>query len=159
VLCCGAAADGWFTLLSYSGLIVSVAVIVVVLIIIITCCCSRTLVSTHHCLIAPRHGPVCCFELIADKYIHDLVFCLPVAGTVEDAMKTRSSVIIRSHCSTIMIIITGTNDVLPNINRTQAPRQQRNGSICCCMTLFAASAFHSVAAWGRWECTALFCPW
>jgi len=27
-------------------------------------------------------------------------------------------------------------------------RQQRNGSVCCCITLFAVSAFHSVAAGG-----------
>jgi len=49
-------------------------------------------------------------------------------------------------------------DVLPNINRTLAamwvtllpccrftpitPRQQWNGPICCCVTLFAASAYH-----------------
>jgi len=41
-------------------------------------------------------------------------------------------------------------DVLPNIHRTQAakrtpPRQQRNGILCRCVTLFATSAFHSVA--------------
>jgi len=34
-------------------------------------------------------------------------------------------------------------DVLPNINR-----QRRNDSFCCCMTLFAAIAFHSIAAKG-----------
>jgi len=48
--------------------------------------------------------------------------------TKKDELKTRAKVI------------------LPNINRTYAgrrnhPRQRQNGLVCCCVTLFAASAF------------------
>ena len=47
-------------------------------------------------------------------------------------------------------------------NRTQAPgitpRQRRNGPVCCCVTSFAASAFHSVAAGGDWSARRVFVP-
>jgi len=36
--------------------------------------------------------------------------------------------------------------------------QWQNGPVCCCMTLFAASTFHSIAARGLWSCTARFVP-
>jgi len=39
------------------------------------------------------------------------------------------------------------------------PRKQRNGLVCCSMTLFADSAFHSITAWGWRECTKHFCLW
>jgi len=51
---------------------------------------------------------------------------------------------------------------LPNINRTQAAEittwQQRNGPVCSCVTLFAASAFHSVAAAGDGTVQRVFVP-
>jgi len=45
-------------------------------------------------------------------------------------------------------------------DRRNHPRQRRNGPVCCCMTLSAASAFHSVAArgWWEWVHSALFVP-
>jgi len=43
---------------------------------------------------------------------------------------------------------TRAKDVLPNINRTQTaeitPRQRRKGHVCCCVTLFPASALQCV---------------
>jgi len=50
-------------------------------------------------------------------------------------------------------------DVLPNkphACRQNHPRQQWNGPFCSRMTLFAASAFHSVTAGGWQECTVHF---
>ena len=59
---------------------------------------------------------------------------------------------------------TRAKDVLRNINRTQAteitPSPQRwNGAVCCYMTLFATSMFHSVAAGGYGSAQHVFCPW
>jgi len=38
------------------------------------------------------------------------------------------------------------------------PWERWNGPICCCMTLFAASAFHSVAAGGDGSAQRVFVP-
>ena len=59
---------------------------------------------------------------------------------------------------------TRAKDVLPNSNRTQAAKvapsqQQWNGPVCCCMTIFAASAFHSIAAGGDGSAQHIFCSW
>jgi len=57
---------------------------------------------------------------------------------------------------------TGAKDVLPNIHHTQAsevtPGQRRNGAIGCCVTSFAASAFHSVAAGSDESARRVFIP-
>jgi len=45
----------------------------------------------------------------------------------------------------------------PHAGRRNHPRQRLNGPVCCCMTLFAASAFDSVVSCQGWqECTARF---
>ena len=59
---------------------------------------------------------------------------------------------------------TRAKDVLPNIHRTQTPeitpRQGRNGAICHCSTMFAASAYHSYTAGGVMAAlSAFFVPW
>jgi len=40
--CVSVAADGWFTVLSYSGLVVSVVVILFILVICCCCCCHMS---------------------------------------------------------------------------------------------------------------------
>jgi len=60
--------------------------------------------------------------------------------------------------------VTRAKDVLPNTNNTQAteiipPGQHRNGPVFCCMTLFAASAFHPIAARVDGSAQCIFCPW
>jgi len=52
---------------------------------------------------------------------------------------------------------------LPNMNRMQAteithPRQRWNGAFCCCVTLFAVSMYHSIAAGGMGVHSAFFVP-
>jgi len=52
---------------------------------------------------------------------------------------------------------------LPNINRTKIAeitplRQLRNGPVCSCMTLFSASAFHSVTTGGDGSAQRIFVP-
>jgi len=54
-------------------------------------------------------------------------------------------------------------DVLQNVNRMQAPeitppRQRQNGPLCCCVTLFAATAFHYVTAGGDGSAQRVFVP-
>jgi len=55
------------------------------------------------------------------------------------------------------LYITRAKDVLPKIDSMQAaeitPRQRRNGPVCWCVPLFAASI---PSLLGRWECTACF---
>jgi len=57
---------------------------------------------------------------------------------------------------------TRAKDVLPNIDRTQAaeiaPWQRRNGPVCWCLTLFAASMCHSIAAAGDGSAQRVFVP-
>jgi len=49
-------------------------------------------------------------------------------------------------------------DVLPNASRRNHPRQRRNGPVCWCVTLFAESAFHSVAVGGDGSALRVFVP-
>jgi len=56
---------------------------------------------------------------------------------------------------------TRAKDVLPNkphAGRRNDPRKRRNGPACCSVTLFAASAFHSVAAGSDGNAQRVFVP-
>jgi len=46
----------------------------------------------------------------------------------------------------------------PHASRQNHPRQRQNSAVCCCVTSFTASAFHSVAAGGDGRAEHVFLP-